>query len=196
MDSRDKLLNGINGIAPGQPVLVLNSAPCQCKADGDFFGDGVSILAIDLEDDPDERKKFDQGKAVTSACGDQAVEGKKRCAGDAKQHFHKVSAAIESCLDGNGKVMVHCHASISRSVVFIAAHVMRTQRRTALDVLREMKQKWDATWPCDRFVMQLVEYEKELAQAEANAGAWFTPMAVGLGIGALLATAWSRWSRK
>jgi hypothetical protein len=25
-----------------------------------------------------------------------------------------------------------------------------------------MKSKWDATWPCDRFVMQLIELEEEL----------------------------------
>jgi hypothetical protein len=27
-----------------------------------------------------------------------------------------------------------------------------------------VKAKWDATWPCDRFVYQLLEYEKELVR--------------------------------
>ncbi len=30
-----------------------------------------------------------------------------------------------------------------------------------------MKPKWDATWPCDTFVRQLLEYETELGVVKA-----------------------------
>ena len=44
-----------------------------------------------------------------------------KCAGDAKQHFELVSGEIQKTLAGGGEVLVHCHASISRSAVFIIA---------------------------------------------------------------------------
>merc|ERR1711879_265623 len=58
--------------------------------------------------------------------------------------------------------MVHCYASLSRSVAFILAYIMKTQRVTVVEAARQMKQKWSATWPNDTFVEQLLQYEKEL----------------------------------
>ena len=80
MDSREKLFDAIQEhTLPRKPtadwtpekepyVLVVNSAPCQCVTTEDFYGPGVHVLSVDLEDDPDEKKQFDQGKAVTSNC--------------------------------------------------------------------------------------------------------------------------------
>jgi len=185
MDSRAKLFDAIqeDPAGGGPPVLVVNSAPCQCDAKGDFFGAGVTVWPVDLEDDPDEKKQFDQGKSVTSKCANKDIELKMRCAGDAKKHFDEVSDQIEKTLGAGGKVMVHCHASISRSVAFIVAYIVRTHGRTAVDVMEEMKQQWDATWPCDRFVMQLIEYENELKARNERDAAFVHNVAVGMGVG-------------
>ena len=190
----EKIRRGPDGKAKDGPLLVVNTAPCQCKAAGDFYGEGVTILSIDLEDDPDEKKQFDQGKPTTSKCAQKDVELKKRCAGDALKDFERVSQAMEECINAQGECVVHCHASISRSAAFIVAHIMRTQRRTALDVIKEMKGKWDATWPCDLFVMQLIQYEKDLLGKPTTA-AWLKPLVAGVGVGALLAMLWSRGAK-
>ena len=103
----------------------------------------------------------------------------KRCPGDAKRHFDRVILEMErTLLTGGGvprgvrldarrgvaagHVLVHCHASLSRSVAFLLAFFMKTKGMTLLEAGAFMKPKWDATWPCDRFVFQLMEYEREL----------------------------------
>jgi len=145
--------------------LVVNTAPCQCAARTGFWGPDVRVLDIDLEDDPDERKYFDAGKPnVQSRCADPSVLLKLRCAGDAKANFTLVSKQMDAALASGGHVLVHCHASLSRSAAFILAHLMRTRGLSLLGAGQILKPVWDATWPCDRFVYQLVEYEKELAK--------------------------------
>ncbi|KAJ1425676.1 dual specificity phosphatase, partial [Ochromonadaceae sp. CCMP2298] len=61
-----------------------------------------------------------------------------------------------------GATLIHCHASLSRSVAFILAYLMKTKALTALEAVEFMKPKWDAVWPNDKFVLQLIEYEQEL----------------------------------
>merc|ERR1711879_192386 len=86
----------------------------------------------------------------------------EECAGDAKKDFERIIAAMESTKNSGGATMVHCHASLSRSVAFILAYKMKTQRLTVVEAAKEMKMKWGAVWPNDSFVEQLLEYEKEL----------------------------------
>ena len=62
-----------------------------------------------------------------------------------------------------GATMVHCYASLSRSVAFVLAYMMKSQKVSAAEAARMMKAKWDAVWPADAFVHQLLEYERELA---------------------------------
>lgn len=120
---------------------------------------------MDLEDDPDERKFFDCGKEVKPGYdANKVTEVKFKCAGDAKKDFEAVNAEIMKTLAAGGEVLVHCHASISRSAVFIIAYLMKHHKMSAVDAAKYMKTKWDATWPCDRFSYQLIEYEKELAK--------------------------------
>ena len=61
--------------------------------------------------------------------------------------------------------MIHCYASISRSAAFILAYMMKSQQITLEQAIKDMRAKWDATWPNDTFVEQLLEYEKELGLA-------------------------------
>merc|ERR1719159_96583 len=58
--------------------------------------------------------------------------------------------------------MIHCYASLSRSAAFVLAYMMKEKKITLEQAVVEMRTKWDATWPNDAFVQQLLEYEKEL----------------------------------
>eukprot|EP00629_Pelagomonadales_sp_RCC1024_P009731 CAMPEP_0119268290 /NCGR_PEP_ID=MMETSP1329-20130426/6115_1 /TAXON_ID=114041 /ORGANISM="Genus nov. species nov., Strain RCC1024" /LENGTH=220 /DNA_ID=CAMNT_0007268253 /DNA_START=161 /DNA_END=820 /DNA_ORIENTATION=- len=159
IDSVEKL----KAATKGAPIaLVVNSALCQCEARDGFWGPNVKVLEVELEDDPDPRKQFDQGKASTSECAKPNIPVHKRCPGDAKRHFDRVTLEMERTLLTGGHVLVHCHASLSRSVAFLLAFFMKTKGMTLLEAGAFMKPKWDATWPCDRFVFQLMEYEREL----------------------------------
>ena len=143
--------------------LVVNTAIRQCDARPGSFGDDVDVLTIDLEDDPDERKRFDAGKPSLSRCREEDVPELERCAGDAKKDFRSVSNKIKKVIDCGGSVMVHCHASISRSAAFLLAYMIQHGGFSALrNAVIHMKSKWDALWPCDRFLMQLISFENEL----------------------------------
>ena len=184
IDSKEKL----KAATKGAPIkLVVNSALCQCEARTGFWGPDVEVMEVPLEDDPDERKAFDQGKPTTSACRDPDVPLAKRCSGDAKQYFDAVNAAVATALARGDHVLIHCHASLSRSAAFILAYLMQKKGMTLLEAAKCMKAKWDATWPNDRFVFQLMEYERDLA-APSPAGAGAAVFAAGLALGAALAT--------
>ena len=91
----------------------------------------------------------------------------EECAGDAKKDFDRVHALIEETRAAGGATLVHCLASLSRSVAFILAYLMKSRGMTAVEAAAFMKPKWDATWPADTFVEQLIEYEAELNASEA-----------------------------
>jgi hypothetical protein len=137
-------------VAP-RVTLVVNTAPCQCAARAGSFGEGVAVLTVDLEDDPNERKTFDNGKLpAASACRQDGLPLTKRCAGNARQDFERVCDAIDATLASGGQVLVHCMASLSRSPCFLLAYLMRSRGLSLLDATVLLKSRWDATWPCDR----------------------------------------------
>ena len=129
------------------------------------------MVAIDLLDDPDELKAADgltdgpDKDGIKSALlerlssGDDA--GMVPC-GDARKDFEAVNSLVDETLGGGGAVLIHCHASISRSAAFVLAYIMKTRRMTLVEATALFKSKWDACWPADSFVLQLIEYEKEL----------------------------------
>ena len=146
-------------------TLVVNSAVSQCPARTGYYGDGVRVLEVDIDDDPNERKYFDQGKeAFKSTCRDPAVPLRKRCPGDMLLWFDSVSDEIQATLRSGGGVLVHCKASLSRSPALILAYLMKYRAMTLNEAGTLLKSKFDATWPCDRFVYDLVEYERRLAK--------------------------------
>ena len=161
IDSKEKL----RAATRSNPItLVVNTAPCQCESRDGFYGPRVTVMAVDLEDDPDERKYFDQGKPTQSACTNPDLPITRRVAGDAMKDFDACIAAIEAHLAAGGHCLVHCHASLSRSAAFLLAYLMKSKGMSLLNAIRHMKLRWDATWPCDRFVLQLIEYEHHLAK--------------------------------
>ena len=166
IDSLEKLQEATN-FAP--LAMVVNSAVCQCASRDGFYGPDIKVLEIDIEDDPDERKYFDQGKkAFQSRCREPGIASKYRCAGDMTLHFDPVSDAIHEVLQQSGKsVLVHCKASLSRSPALILAYLMKYQNMSLMEAGRLLKSKWDATWPCDRFSYDLVTYERDLARNKA-----------------------------
>ena len=114
---------------------------------------------------------LDAGKEVQSKCNLSDVAELHRCAGNAKKYFSSVSAKIHSIIsEDGGDVLVHCHASISRSAVFILAYMLEYggYNKSLPSAVAHMKSKWDATWPCDRFVMDLIELEESLDNFESN----------------------------
>jgi len=62
-----------------------------------------------------------EGEAKEAARAALPVESQGECAGDARQYFPQVNKLIADTLAKGEHVMVHCHASISRSAAFILA---------------------------------------------------------------------------
>jgi protein-tyrosine phosphatase len=115
----------------------------QCPSFEGFYGTDIRVLLIDLLDDPKE------GEAHT-------------CAGDSHCHFRMVSSKIKATIGSGHSALVHCMASLSRSVVLILAYLMEYHNMTALDATKFLKSVWDPTWPNDQFVKDLIQLEGEL----------------------------------
>jgi len=127
--------------------LVVNSACVydQCPTSTGHYGPDIQVLRIELFDDPKH------GEPHTSAS-------------DARVHFDLVNNSIQSTLASGGSAIVHCYASLSRSVCLLIAYLMDVEHMSLLDATRHVKSKWDATWPNDSFVFQLIDYERTLRQ--------------------------------
>jgi len=119
--------------------LVINCACEKCDTTAGSYGEGVDVLRLDgfLDSPP----------------------------GDAKKEFDRVIGAIDGAKAKGGGALLHCFSSVSRSVVFVLAYMMKTQKLSLVEAIKQMKGKWDAVWPNDLFMLQLLEYEKELQKA-------------------------------
>jgi protein-tyrosine phosphatase len=127
--------------------LVVNAAivNSQCPTCEGYYGPDVKVVLIDLLDDPKE------GEAHTEA-------------GDAKQYFRSVNAEIKATIASGKSALVHCMASLSRSVVLIIAYLMETKNMSALEATTFLTSVWYPTWPNNRFVRELLEFEDELKE--------------------------------
>lgn len=105
-----------------------------------FYGPDVEVLTIDLLDDPTP--------------------------GDAKQHFLSTNAKIKATIAAGKQCVVHCVASVSRGPVFVIAYLMEVRHLAAYEAATLLKTVWDATWPNDAFVHQLLAFEWELIAPE------------------------------
>jgi len=141
-NSKEKL----EGLPIAPPVKLLVNTACaynQCPSFQGFYGPDVQVLQIPLYDDQKEGEPH-------------------HAAGDAKQYFRFVNESIKRTIEGGGSALVHCYASISRSVVMILAYLLEVHRMDLLQATTFLKSKWDATWPNDSFVFQLIAFEREL----------------------------------
>ena len=82
---------------------------------------------------------------------------------DATAEFDRVNAAIDAARVSGGAALVHCAASISRSAVFLLGYIMKDQGVSLAQAVQILKAKWEAAWPNDQFIQQLLAYEKRLA---------------------------------
>jgi len=138
--------NSFDKLQISPPIgLVVNAAVAynQCPTFLGFYGPDVHVLSIPLYDDPKEGELHS-------------------CAGDAKQYFRIVNSSINKAVGEGKSVIIHCMGSLSRSVTFIMAYLMESMHLNVEDAAKFVKSKWDATWPNDSFVFQLIEYENEL----------------------------------
>eukprot|EP01035_Chromulina_nebulosa_P025842 gene25842-33767_t len=123
--------------------LVVNSAIEQCPTSTGFYGPDIEVLRLDILDDPKV------GEAHSTAS-------------DATPYIIKSNAAISKAISSGKGVLVHCYASISRSAVLIIAYIMESNRISAETATAILKEKWDASWPNDTFVRNLLAFEKTL----------------------------------
>lgn len=76
-------------------------------------------------------------------------------------HFQQTFDFIEDAKRENGKVLVHCHAGMSRSITIVAAYLIKEFKWSAEKALQEIAQKKGAhaiIQPNNGFVKQLHEY--------------------------------------
>ena len=137
--------------------LVVNSAcphsqnetcPGFCNTYPGFYGPNVTVFLVDLLDDP----KIGETHLYP---------------GDAKQYFRTVNEKISEALAAGKGVIVHCYGSISRSSALIISFLMESKSIGIVEATAMMKAKWDATWPNDSFVRQLIEFDQELQRERA-----------------------------
>ncbi len=168
-------LDALRAVSPDVTVIV-NVGTDKChRVD---YGPDVRVVCIDLLDDPDEMKRADAlpddhpDKAAIKADVLRRVSGGELLpCGDAKKDFGTVNAIIDETISSEeGAVLIHGLAGISRSPAFILAYMMKTRRMTLVEAIEYFKQRWDACWPADTFVMQLIEYEKELGLSSTTNG--------------------------
>mmetsp|Transcript_7800 Transcript_7800/g.17494 ORF Transcript_7800/g.17494 Transcript_7800/m.17494 type:complete len:202 (-) Transcript_7800:38-643(-) len=146
-------------------TCVVNAATDKCLTGPGSYGPQIRVVTITLLDDPDALKKVDamqEGEEKVRAREALPSYAPEECAGDAKKDFEFVNSIVSETAAQGGATLIHCHASLSRSVAFILAYLMKTKALTALEAVEFMKPKWDAVWPNDKFVLQLIEYEQEL----------------------------------
>eukprot|EP00928_Gymnodinium_smaydae_P010431 TRINITY_DN13931_c0_g1_i1.p2 TRINITY_DN13931_c0_g1~~TRINITY_DN13931_c0_g1_i1.p2 ORF type:complete len:300 (-),score=79.59 TRINITY_DN13931_c0_g1_i1:940-1839(-) len=153
----------------GAIKTVINTATDKCKTTSGSYGADIDVIRVEgLLDDPNAIKEVDamcEGAEQDKARAALPKFPEEECAGDARKDFERVNAAIEAAQKNGGSAMVHCYASISRSAAFILAYIMKTKRVSLVEAVKLMRKTWDATWPNDTFVKQLLEYEAELGLA-------------------------------
>jgi predicted protein tyrosine phosphatase len=86
-------------------------------------------------------------------------------------HFDAVYDWISAAAAGNGRVLVHCAAGVSRSATLVAAYLMRHGHCSAGEALRRVQELRSCANPNEGFRQQLLYYEEELQRrARAAAG--------------------------
>lgn len=74
-------------------------------------------------------------------------------------HFPMVQAFIDQALAGNGRVLLHGNAGISRSGALLIAYIMKTYTLGYTEALRVVQSRRFCVSPNEGFQAQLMEYE-------------------------------------
>ena len=76
--------------------------------------------------------------------------------------FDSVNEFIDSIIEKNEKILVHCVCGVSRSVSLVIAYLIYSKRISFKKALEIVKEKRDIANPNDGFVKQLIEYQNHL----------------------------------
>ena len=74
----------------------------------------------------------------------------------------------ESVKESNGKVLVHCHAGISRSSTICMAYLMATQKFRMEEAYEFVKTRRRCVSPNFNFMEQLLSFENHVFQSEGE----------------------------
>lgn len=81
---------------------------------------------------------------------------------DIKKYFPITGKFIKNAIDGNGAVLVHCHAGVSRSSTIIIAYLIEYEKMSFEKALEHCKLQREKINPNPGFQKQLKEYEEEI----------------------------------
>ncbi|XP_046558461.1 dual specificity protein phosphatase 1-B-like [Haliotis rubra] len=82
--------------------------------------------------------------------------------------FHKAIDFIDSVRTSGGKVLVHCHAGISRSATICLAYLMSTNNLALEHAYEHVRQRRSVIDPNLNFMRQLKDFESELGTARVR----------------------------
>ena len=75
------------------------------------------------------------------------------------QHFETTSTWIQTAINKGGRVLVHCHAGVSRSSTLVCAYLMVTQKMSAEQALAQLREKRHHANPNGGFYKQLEAWQ-------------------------------------
>ncbi|KAG2187440.1 hypothetical protein INT44_005128 [Umbelopsis vinacea] len=76
------------------------------------------------------------------------------------KHFPETNQFIQSAIDKEENVLVHCEAGMSRSVTIVTAYIMWSRKITAKKAVSIVKAEWPSASPNSGFFNQLEIYEE------------------------------------
>jgi hypothetical protein len=86
-------------------------------------------------------------------------------------HFRRVNAFVAGARAAGGTVLVHCHGGVSRAAALVLAFLIAHEGMCFEDALARLRAARPIVDPNPGFVSQLREFEAQLREAEARAGA-------------------------
>ena len=81
---------------------------------------------------------------------------------DIARYFEESAQFIDDAINGNGKVLVHCLAGVSRSATIVIAYIMSRHKKPADEALKLVCAKRRIR-PNEGFLKQLVKFDFTLS---------------------------------